>query len=116
MIIQIHHIPSRQHWVTSVRYPSENIVRVYDSKRTHCISNDLVAQIVSIYGKDIRIVYPPMTQQLPGSVDCGVFAIATATDLCVGVDPSRKDYVREGKVMRLHLCGCLARGRFTPFP
>lgn len=45
---------------------------------------------------------------------CGLYAIAFAYDLCVGVDPSTRNY-NEDK-MRKHLFKCLNQNYFEPFP
>ena len=49
-----------------------------------------------------------------GAVDCGVIAIAFATDLCHGLDPVAVTYDQEK--MRQHLLTCLENKKLEPFP
>ena len=46
--------------------------------------------------------------------DCGVYAIAFATDLVNGKDPCLSRYLQEE--MRRHLISCLEEGNMSPFP
>ena len=52
-------------------------------------------------------------RQQVGGTDCGVFAIAMATDLCFGVDPCRVNYLQEN--LRPHLESCYESGRICRF-
>lgn len=47
--------------------------------------------------------------------DCGVFAIAYATAICLGSENFTSFETKDNK-MREHLVDCLSRGYFTPFP
>ena len=51
---------------------------------------------------------------LEGSNDCGLFAIAYATELAHGGDPAKVVY-SQGE-MRSHFIKCLENGILTPFP
>ena len=53
-------------------------------------------------------------QQQPNAIDCGLFAIAFATDLLYGNSPSNVSY--EHEKMRQHLFICLQQDSFTLFP
>ena len=53
-------------------------------------------------------------QQQKGSKGCELFAIASATELCSGQDPTRA-FFKQCK-MRLHLYNCLKAGKLSPFP
>ena len=53
-------------------------------------------------------------QQQPNAIDCGLFAIAFATDLLYGNSPSNVSY--EHEKMRQHLFICLQQDLFTLFP
>ena len=73
------------------------------------LSIQIKIQVAQIYGgKHVALLVEisPVHQQ-NGIVDCGVFAIAFATDLCHGFDQ---------KKMRRHLISCLEKKRFQPFP
>ena len=58
--------------------------------------------------------YIKSVQQQPNGVDFGVFAIAFATALVFGDDPTRKRF--NVKKMRRHLRDCLKVKRMSPFP
>ena len=62
---------------------------------------------------EIKIISKPMQQQLNG-FDCGVYAIAYATDLAFDRDPPSLSYNRQE--MRKHRLGCLQRDDLEPFP
>ena len=49
-----------------------------------------------------------------GSVDCGLFAIAMATDICNGIDPAAVDYKQDA--MRSHLVTSFEKQYLSPFP
>ena len=49
-----------------------------------------------------------------GTLDCGLFSIAFAVELCVGRDPVRAFF--DQKKMRQHLYECLLAGIIRPFP
>ena len=53
-------------------------------------------------------------QQQTGSNDCGLFAIANATELCFGGKPSSVIYDQSS--MRKHLQNCFLQDKLTPFP
>ena len=53
-------------------------------------------------------------QQQTNSTDCGVFAIAFATSLLNGMDPTRMSY--DPSSLRKHLLKCLQSGHIDPFP
>jgi len=117
--IQMHYI-SPSHWITSTRQAGCVEVFVYDSLRPHCskanIAPDIMLQLRQIYasGDDpLFVTCPPITRQ-DNSCDCGVFAIATATDVCFGLNPSLKCY--DIKQMRKHLENCYILGNMQPFP
>ena len=70
-------------------------------------TNDLLG------GRLIAIDPKPVQQQTNGS-DCGVFAVAFATCLVFGVDPTFINFDAQG--MRSHLATCLRYGRISLFP
>jgi len=55
------------------------------------------------------------TQQQENNTDCGLYAIAFATDLCHGIDPVGLLYAA-GSELRCHFLKCLQEGCLTPFP
>lgn len=70
-------------------------------------TNDLLG------GRLIALDPKPVQQQTNGS-DCGVFAVAFATCLVFGVDPTFINFDAQG--MRPHLATCLRNGRISLFP
>ena len=53
-------------------------------------------------------------QQQGNSVDCGVFALAFAVDVCFGLPPNESCY--DFTEMRNHLSTCLQLQELSPFP
>ena len=53
-------------------------------------------------------------QKQRGGTDCGLFAIAAATSICYGRDPSTLHF--DHHAMRRHLYNCLVKGHIDPFP
>ena len=49
-----------------------------------------------------------------GGSECGLYAIANATELCAGLDPTTLEFDQEE--MRAHLLRCLENGVMTVFP
>jgi len=49
-----------------------------------------------------------------GGKDCGVFAIAIATAIVSGLNPSRQNFKQEA--MKGHLVDCFNKEVLTPFP
>ena len=67
----------------------------------------------SVKKKDIQLHFKQVQVQ-HGYNDCGVFAVAFATALCSGKDPSEINFVQHK--LRTHLMNCLQRGSLTDFP
>ena len=118
--VQIHHADN--HWVTSYRQANEDVVYLYDSllktdaHNMPVLHQTLTNQLRQMYGSDATFVTvgcADTTQQLNG-IDCGVFAIAFATDLCNGHDPGTIKY--SAKQMRQHLVKCFTNGKMLTFP
>ena len=102
--IQIHNTGTF-HWVvsTSIGCPRSCRARVLDSMSGD-ISSSMQCQLAKIYGgtgksDSIRMELSPVQQQA-GAADCGLFAIAFATDLAFGEDPVKISY--EQSLMREH--------------
>ena len=54
------------------------------------------------------------TQKQKGNKDCGLFAIAMATNIAFGKSPSKVTFCQES--MRTHLVSCLNKQKFSLFP
>lgn len=81
------------------------------------IARHIVLQGASLYktsmiGK-LNIRQIPVQQQ-NGAIDCGLYAIAYATELCHGRTPRNARFHQEG--MRQHLHRCLSQGVIESFP
>ena len=73
----------------------------------------VIADLVMSKDKAITVTYPPVQWQ-SGASDCGIFALAFATSLCLGQDPAAVSY--DQAHMRSHLLACLTSSKITPFP
>lgn len=112
--LQIHN-NGELHWLTTstVGHPGE--VFLFDSLNRE-ITDDLDKQIRSIYSCDQSkpIIKKIKIQKQVGGVDCGLFAIATATDICHFNNPYEITY--DQSKMRKHLIECFNNNLLTPFP
>lgn len=76
-----------------------------------------ILQLSNIYriehSSELKLLKLAVQQQV-GMVDCGVFAIAYAVEICHGANPEKAIFQQEH--MRQHLFVCLENQKFTPFP
>ena len=106
-----------QHWITVSNLHSKGgEVICYDSPISTARSSDVQMQVASIImakpkSFDITMVD---CQQQSGVHDCGLFAIAFATSLCFGKDPTHIQY-DQGK-MREHLSNSISQKKMSEFP
>ena len=115
-VVQIHHTRGN-HWVVSAAV--DGVVCVYDTLYD-TLAPDLRKQLCEVYGRyfcsdagKLVVVLPGVGKQR-GSVDCGLFAIAIAYELCRGNDPSNVVFQQEE--MRRHLYNCFEQRHLTSFP
>ena len=108
---------SGNHWVCASNVLSPpGIIYVYDSLPACCInSRSLHRQIAAIMkSKDASfIVKHAAVQRQIGRSDCGVFAIAFATSLCMRIDPNTLNCNQT--LMRPQLIRNFEGGRLLPF-
>ena len=92
------------------------VEKFYDIlKRVHLSTKSQLAAMISTEESKMEVVVRlNKTQYQNGGSDCGVFAIAFATDLCYGNDPASLKYAQEK--MRPHLIECFTSGSISPFP
>lgn len=115
---------NENHWITTsnIKPTTEDAYRdtvcIYDSncskKSTLSLTN--VKDICSFLRpgvKDLRISFMDVEKQT-NAYDCGVFAIAYATELVHGGDPVAWEW--DITTMRRHLISCLEKNNITPFP
>ena len=110
--IQITH-NNAHHWL--LLSSLKNQIAVYDSLNTTPTSS-LIKQINQLFspdGTNISFQQIKCIQQ-NGVRDCGVFAIAYATDILNGNKPHEITY--DQKKMREHLINCFKHEKMTPFP
>ena len=72
-----------------------------------------IASICNVKESSIEVVIQSVQQQRHGT-DCGVFAIAFATSLGYGEDPSKTFY--DTTKLRDHLIKCLEADKMSLFP
>ena len=104
------------HWIVITTIGAqEGEINIYDSLYSF-LSEKTEIQIASILfyqGKRIKCNFKKFQQQT-GGVDCGLFAVAAATHLCHGADPSEFTY--DQPLMRRHFLKCLENKHITVFP
>ena len=108
--------------MTSFRPPNVvDTVYVYDAmlsivRGTPYLTQTLKRQLPQVYGSSRRglTVRCPRATQQDNAIDCGVFAVAYAVDLCMGKDPAQRQYDIDS--MRRHLIACFRSGKLSRFP
>ena len=121
--IQILHV-SDNHWITvsniniklSKTAHSQDSVSVYDSGCSSTISLETKELICGFFksNKDVLLFEVMNVHTQPNLTDCGLFAIAFATELVFGQDPVLSFF--DCASMRPHLMQCLEAGVFERFP
>ena len=106
------------HWVclSSIATTSASgTVRIFDSLylKPSSIAIEHACRMLMFPGDQVTLVNEKVQRQV-GSNDCGLFALAFATDLCNGLDPVNQRY--EQGSMRQHYVSCLENGAMVPFP
>ena len=73
-----------------------------------------IAKIYQVHKLSHLKVLKLSVQQQNGMLDCGLFAIANAVEVCYGKNPESTIYKQ--KEMRQHLFRCFNEGLLSPFP
>ena len=110
------------HWITVSNIDTANkshfndSVTIYDSGYPSSISFEMKRIICSIMQPQVDTLHFDVAnvQAQPNGSDCGVFAIAFATELAYGCDPTRSNFMVDG--MRQHLISCLEGKEMFRFP
>ena len=81
------------------------------------INRSMILQMAQIYRApnnqpSLSVKVLPVQQQ-NGYRDCGLFAIAFATEICMGQNPSKAVFIQTQ--MRGHFFRCLTTGNMMPF-
>ena len=108
----------RTHWIllSSLDCP-KGVINVYDSANCNSLSPSVqksIAKLMQFKGDSITVRFMKCPQQTNGN-DCGVYAIANAVQLALGVDPSTITTYSLPQCMRQHIQSCLEAGHFTKF-
>lgn len=120
--IQIIHIADC-HWgvasninVQSAGGWHNDAVGIYDSGRPSNVTNTVKKMICSFFkcSSDALRFDLINVETQTNSHDCGVFAVAMATELALGGDPASCRW--DTKKMRQHLKACLEKGTMVHFP
>ena len=106
------------HWVT-VYLPTEratSVVYLYYSLQKERLNKNLVKQIALLRkSEDAELcIISKAVQQQENGYDCGIFAIAFATDIAYNRKPEQRTYNQS--VMRKHLLAQLENATMTPVP
>mgnify|MGYP000008269787 FL=1 len=114
-LVQILHT-GNNHWVcVSSIGCVPGYVNLFDSLyHDSVLSQEVEEQTNDFLGGRLIALDPKPVQQQTNGSDCGVFAIAFATCLVFGVDPTFINFDTQG--MRAHLATCLRNGRISLFP
>ena len=106
----------RCHWITISNVGcEEGVVNVYDSAY-NTLSLATKKQICSLWqpvSSQVKFCLANIQRQ-PNSTDCGLFAIASATEVAYAKDPTLCYW--DIPKMREHLAVCLESGTMTSFP
>ena len=104
------------HWIllSTIGCPPATI-NVYDSLHGNLPppAQRVVADLLQCKEANITIRYMDVQWRSNG-YDCGLFALANATALCAGTDPT--SVTLEQSKMRKHFLACLERNCLMPFP
>ena len=105
-----------KHWVCiSTIGCQAGIVKIFDSlySKPNSVLIDHACRMLFFQQDTVTFCSEKVQKQLGGS-DCGLMALAFATDLCHGLDPATQRYSQFE--MRQHFVSCLESGKMKPFP
>ena len=105
---------NNNHWIC-VAGNKNNEIPVYDSMGGN-LSQDtvhVIARMVKCEEEEFMVKLMPVQHQTNGN-DCGLFALAFATDFAEGIDPSERYY--DEKDLRNHLLQCFRNNEINQFP
>ena len=119
--IQVLHV-AKCHWLTTSNVNVhggacyKDIIGVYDSGRPKAVSAEITNSVCSFFKCTSDVIRFDIMNVIPqpNVNDCGVHAIAHATELAHGADPVTCNW--DMGQMRKHLLSCLESGVMTRFP
>ena len=117
-IVNTHPRTGGQHWVTISTYtdPTSPAVKLYDSfpsSRLASSVEDSIASVLHSPHESLYVYFMNADIQINGN-DCGLYAIANATEICHGFDPVNVSF--DQTRLRSHLRRCLETGVLSRFP
>ena len=104
------------HWVCmSTMSTSPGTVKLYDTlyNTANSITIRHAFHMLMFPGDSVSFINEKVQRQLNHN-DCGLFALAIATDLCHGIDPVTQSY--DQSKLRQHYINCLESRKMAPFP
>ncbi len=112
MLLQVLHV-RQSHWAVLQLQGSE--IRLYDSAYSSASMDTMetIARLVQCKKNSFSILLMNLARQI-GSVDCGLYTLATLTCLATGVDPTC--VVFDQDELRPHLVKVLEHGTVSAFP
>ena len=110
--IQILHVMTN-HWILTATYKSSKMVHVYDSVYSS-LDQSTAKSIQRIFHCNPCHIRVESVQKQYGSNDCGMYAIAYATAIAFGQDPTKLRFHQPS--MRKHLVSCYMNKKMQPFP
>ncbi|XP_065203965.1 uncharacterized protein LOC135834055 [Planococcus citri] len=99
------------HWVTF--YYDGTVIHVFDSLNRKIVTKGQKLFLSQILGRDCDFEFHTVQNQTNG-LDCGVYALAFATAICVNLEPKNETYV--SSVMRGHILNMISANKALPFP
>jgi hypothetical protein len=115
--VQVVHT-GNHHWITLSNVdglPGDNCVTIYNSGSFQ-LTMEVKMQIAALMHckkPSIKVEIAPVQHQQGGS-DCGLFAIAFATSLCYGNNPSHLHFTQ--CLLQRHFLQCIRDQKLTEFP
>ena len=117
--VQIHHT-ANCHWVTSIKIKDYEKVILLDSLQNmkEQITTSTAIQLTSLYNQSSKYIDEviPKVQQQNNGLDCGLFAVAFATEFCFNGYKGDTVLEFDRQEMREHLYKCLVNKKLSPFP
>ena len=114
--LQMLHV-SGNHWITIANNGcTGGEIKVYDSMGHSDLPEETKQQVAALIFTSVNKITLTF-QTVQGQQDssgCGLFAVAFATSLCFGSDPSTLMY--DSATLRSHLKHCFVSGIMEPFP
>ena len=114
--VQVLH-DGHSHWLTvsNIGASNKNEIFVYDSLYCSLGSHtkNQIAALLCFQDTEIAVKFVDVQKQ-SGTYDCGLFVVAFATCLAIGVQPG--SFTFKQQEMRRHLYKCLDNGKMQMFP